>query len=265
MSAQTVEGQVSWIDQQAVSIFVDNLISSYYALVTQHYGYYPNSSVLNNFRLYHAVGFNYNVTVMRWSANRTNFAGIVFNLVVASSPTIRYNDSYLQDLLFPRQLDFDFIAKFPPNNDLGFAFRQGSGGGTNGTTVLPFIYVANLTTDLPNPMTTSAVVASDEFQGDQRAMTGAPAPNPINSLGSAIRSIPVIADYWWLLVILAGAVYFVIFQLIPMWFGSMERFIERIRGEGKQDKDIKKMDEVFKRNVKKQEKKKKSDTSEKDS
>jgi hypothetical protein len=151
---------------------VNNLIDSYNALVTVHYGYYPNSTVLNHFRLYHAIGYSFNVTVMKWNSTTTAFVGFVFIPIISVSPQIVIdNNNTVLHLTYPNAPESWFSSLIKPNNTLGFAIEQGTSVGTNGTRIVPFIWVANATTMFANPQMSSADAANYIFRQAQSGYT----------------------------------------------------------------------------------------------
>jgi hypothetical protein len=150
---------------------VKNLLDTYNSLVNLYYGYYPDSHVLDRFRLYHAVGYSFNVTVMRFNSTTRAFVSFVFVPIMAAFPLIIIdnNDTFiqLQFPILPRSLEPAMSNLFRPNNTLGIIQVQGTSVGPNGTRLAPRIWIANATTMFANIMKSSADAANYIFKNDQ--------------------------------------------------------------------------------------------------
>jgi hypothetical protein len=170
--------QTSWITQDVATEYVKNLLSTYNADFTATYGSSVNPNFTKDFRLYQSYGYSFNVTVMRWIPNSTDFIAFIFNPINSFSPIVTIDsNSYLQPILF---LQFPtFLAHPKLNNNLGFAQRQSAYNGTSGAGYGPFIWIANSTTLFADPMTSSAQTANFLFRNDQSAV---PPPNPPNPI-----------------------------------------------------------------------------------
>jgi hypothetical protein len=236
-SSQSVFAQSDWIDRTVVTQYVDNLLDSYNALVNLHYGYYPNSAVLNRFRLYHAVGYSFNVTVMKFNSTTTAFVAFVFVPIMSASPliVIDNNDTFIhfQFPNLPKSLEPAMSALLKPNNTLGIEQVQGTSVGPNGTRLAQRIWIANATTMFDNPMTSSADAATYMFKGDQagynqdlaRSQTTT-SPQPVINPSSCgmfepICSLPVT---WVGLAGLLGFIAYIFRTTIIDLFGSWKEF-----------------------------------------
>lgn len=169
---QSVASQSSdWVERTVVTQYVKNLLDTYNSLVNLYYGYYPDSHVLDRFRLYHAVGYSFNVTVMRFNSTTTAFVAFIFVPIMSASPLIIIdnNDTFIhfQYPNLPESMEPAMSALLKPNNTLGFEQVQGTSVGPNGTRLAQRIWVANATTMFANIMTSSADAANYIFKSDQ--------------------------------------------------------------------------------------------------
>jgi hypothetical protein len=226
LGSQSVVAQSSpWVNRTIVTQYVDNLIVSYNALVTMHYGYYPNSTVLNHFRLYHAIGYSFNVTVMKWNSTTTAFVGFVFIPIISSSPQIVIdNNGTVLHLLYPLAPEsmFNFIK---PNNTLGFATEQGVSIGFNGTRIVPFIWVANATTMFANPMMSSADAANYLFQVGQSYFSSTQSLTQTTIISQSANTPPSGIIEWILSRPITDVIYTIIAILIA-YFGGIRPVVQ---------------------------------------
>jgi len=194
--------------------YVNNLLTNYNALITSDYGVHPSSTVTDYFQLYHAVGYSFNVTVMKWDNNTDYpFFGFVFIPILSNSLLVTVNndttacDYVLSSPGFPPP-DAAACSAFQlrPDNDLGVVMPQAAGNGTYGASTSPFLWLANATTLYANPLASSAQAGQLLFQDDQRAYVPPPTPTLLDQLVSFIQTYIII----WLFGIVgavAGAAY----------------------------------------------------------
>jgi hypothetical protein len=214
LGLQSVASQSSdWIDRTVVTQYVKNLLDTYNSLVNLNYGYYPDAHVLDRFRLYHAVGYSFNVTVMRFNSTTKAFVVFVFLPIMAASPLVLIdnNDTFIhiQFPNLPESLESAMSSLLRPNNTLGIIQVQGTSVGPNGTRLAPRIWIANATTMFANIMTSSADAANYIFKSDQAgynqdlARTQTTASSQSASTPSAIigwiGSIGITDVAWWII------------------------------------------------------------------
>jgi hypothetical protein len=215
---------------------VKNLLDTYNSLVNLYYGYYPDSHVLDRFRLYHAVGYSFNVTVMRFNSTTKAFVAFVFVPIMSASPPIIIDDNdtfiHFQFPNLPESFEPSISALLKPNNTLGILQVQGTSVGPNGTRLAPRIWIANATTMFANIMTSSADAANYVFKEDQagynqdlartQTTTSSQSTNNSWSILEPIGSIPITwAGAAGFLLILGYGIRTLVIDL----FGSWKEFI----------------------------------------
>ena len=235
-SSQSAFAQSDWINRTLVTQYVNNLLDTYNALVNQNYGYYPNSAVLNRFRLYHAVGYSFNVTAMKFNSTTTAFVVFVFVPIMAASPLIIIDNNHtfihFQYPNLPKSMEPAMSSLLKPNNTLGIIQVQATSVSPNGTRLAPRIWIANATTMFANIMQSSADAANYIFKSDQagynqdlaRLQTATVSQPATNSCGmfQPICSLPIT---WVGLAGFLGVIAYLLRTTIIDLFGSWKEFI----------------------------------------
>lgn len=235
LGSQSIASQSSdWVERIVVTQYVKNLLDTYNSLVNLYYGYYPDSHVLDRFRLYHAVGYSFNVTVMRFNSTTKAFVVFVFVPIMAASPLviINNNDTFIH-FQYPNlseSFESSMSALLKPNNTLGIIQVGGTSVGPNGTRLASRVWIANATTLFANIMKSSADAANSIFEGDQagynqdlaRTQTTTQSTNNAWSIPEPIGSIPITwAGAAGFLLVLGYGIRTLVIDL----FGSWKEFI----------------------------------------
>ena len=83
-----------WFNYSAAKSYVDTLLTDYYADVQFGQSNQPNFTVdSSNFQLWHGVGYNFNVTVMRFNSTLTGVVGFAFQPIQSNLPLVSIDNT----------------------------------------------------------------------------------------------------------------------------------------------------------------------------
>ena len=196
--------------------------------------------------MYHAVGYSFNVSVMKFNSTTTAFVAFIFVPIMSASPLIVIDNSdtfiHFQFPNLAQSLEPEMSALLKPNNTLGVEQVQGTSVGPNGTSLAPRIWIANATTMFANPMTSSADAATYMFKSDQagynqdlaRNQTTTslrPVINPSScGMFELICSLPITVAIEWV----GGA----IVGLLVLYFGGLREVVQLLTDQEERKKVI---------------------------
>ncbi|MGP8125547.1 MAG: hypothetical protein ACLQEQ_06750 [Nitrososphaerales archaeon] len=176
-----------WINQTEVTQYASNLIDDYYGLFVAAYGYYPNSTIAQDFSLYHSTVSSFKVLVMRsnsvsWDSNITDTIVLLFipnptfQVVVENNETWEDAFGVAVNGTITYSGNFQNSAIVSPPSAYGAAFFHYSLNEQNQVVYIPLVWVTSISHGIQNDTNVNAKGAASWIYQLDLASTEKPPP-----------------------------------------------------------------------------------------